>query len=135
MHKPSFWAAFEEASDELGLDSATKTQTRAREEPDQRAGHFSDPTKTITATREEDDQDADPSGFAAFPRATATETQTVTKIREQSDQDPARSGLAAVPRITMMNTQTVTEVKREELDQDESVRLLATFPRAGGVHV
>lgn len=134
MHKPSFWAAFEEASDESTLDSATKTQTRAREEPDQRAGHFSDPTKTITATREEDDQDADRRGFAAFPRATATETQTITKTREESDQDPVRSGLAAVPRITMMNTQTVTEVKREELDQDESVRRLATIPFADGMH-
>ena len=63
---PTFWAAFEEASDEQGLDAVTKTQTRAREEPDQRAGYLSGPTITKTATREEDDQDADTRRFGAF---------------------------------------------------------------------
>jgi hypothetical protein len=131
---PTFWAAFEEASDEHGLNAVTKTQTRAREEPDQRDGYLSGPTITKTATREEDDQDADTRGFGAFPRATATTTQTITRAREESDQDPVRSGLAALPRFTAMNTQTMTEVKREEPDQDESVRRLATIPRAGGMH-
>lgn len=103
MHKPSFWAAFEEASDELRFDSATKTQTLAREESDQRAVHISVSTKTKTAAREEDDQDASSHGCSALPRISGTETQTTTKTREETDQDPVRSGVAAVPRVGQMH--------------------------------
>ncbi|RNC81386.1 MAG: hypothetical protein ED559_06225 [Phycisphaera sp.] len=134
MHKPSFWTAFEESSEDVLFDATTKTQTRAREEPDQYAGCFSDPTKTLTATREEDDQDANQHGLGAFPRVAATETQTITKTREESDQDPVRFGLAALPRATAVNTQTMTEVRREECDQDAQVCQLAGIPRLDGAH-
>lgn len=134
MQKPSFWAAFEEKGDDHGFDSVAKTQTCAREQTDQHGANAPSRTITKTATREEDDQDVGPRGFAAFPRATQTETQTLTKTREESDQDPVRSGLASLPRITTMNTQTMTEVKREEPDQDALGHQFASIPRSDGVH-
>jgi len=134
MIRPSFWAAFEERPDAIVSDMSAKTQTRAREEPDQRAAHSSDPTRTLTATREEDDQDPGLHGLASIPRAAGSQTQTNTKTREEQDQDPVRSGLAAVQRVTSMSTKTVTEVGREEPDQNESAHRLAAIPRAGEIH-
>lgn len=133
MNHPTFWAAFEEASDELIADCAMKTETRAREEPDQRDTSLCGPTKTAKSTREQDDQDAGPRGLSTFPKALASQTQTITKTREESDQDPVRSGFATVPRITMTETQTLTEV-REGPDQDAPGRRLAAIPRASEVH-
>lgn len=122
-----FWAAFEELANEFHPCAVGKTQTRAREEADQRFTATVSPTLTKTATREEDDQDPGGSSFGAIPRATLTETQTITKTREEQDQDPGNSGLRALPVATLASTQTLTE-QREEPDQDDPVRRFAAIP-------
>jgi len=122
-----FWAAFEEPANELPACAVGKTQTRAREEADQRLAATVSPTLTKTATREEDDQDPGGSSFGAIPRATLTETQTITKTREEQDQDPGHSGLRALPVATLTTTKTLTE-QREEPEQDDPVRRFAAIP-------
>lgn len=125
MPLPSFWSAFEETSDERLIDNSTKTQTRAREGPDQQSAFAL--TKTVTAQKEQPDQHQCLGGMATVPRA--AQTQTMTKMREEQDQDPVRSGLETIPRQLM--AKTVTEVQREQPDQD--ARRLASIPRAAGV--
>lgn len=135
MHKPSFWAAFEEASDELSSESAMKTQTRAREEPDQRASGLGASTKTLTATREEPDQRFAQGICCTIPRSRATLTQTITETREERDQDTPRGSLAAIPQLSLLQTSTMTKVEREEPDQDESLHHLVAIPRWRDVDV
>lgn len=124
-----FWAAFEELASEFPPCGDGKTQTRAREEADQRFAATVSPTLTKTATREEDDQDPGGSSFGAIPRATLTETQTITKTREEQDQDPSNSGLRALLLSSLAGTRTLTE-QREEPDQDDAVRRFAAIPSA-----
>ncbi|MBY0111740.1 MAG: hypothetical protein K2Y21_02875 [Phycisphaerales bacterium] len=133
MKHPTFWAEFEEMAGKLPLDDADSIQGPAKSATDHQRTLSCGPTMTYTETREENDQDAVSRELSTFLRA-QSHTQTMTRTREEPDQDPVRSGLATVPRIAMMNTKTVTEVKREELDQDESVRRLAAFPRVGEEH-
>jgi hypothetical protein len=130
-----FWASFEECVGKAAVVEAAKTQTRVREEPDQRMGSMSDPTRTKTSTREGADQVVGLQGVRSIPQEISGQTQTITKTREEQDQDPIRTSLPLVPRATSMNTQTVTEVGREDLDRDESARCVKVIPSAGYAEV
>jgi len=104
MSMPSFWRHFEEAcptsqtTSDAGAAWAVKTQTRAREEPDQRDSSTSASTKTMTKTREEPDQDAANQQYNALPRKPGRGTKTITEAREKDDQDPSNRAHAAIPR-------------------------------------
>lgn len=88
--KSYFWSHFEEPAipDTTLVAALEKTQTRQREEQDQRLSVMHVGTRTSTATREEPDQDPRHPGYAALPRmSTAPGTKTLTKSREETDQD------------------------------------------------
>lgn len=74
------------------------TQTRQREEPDQRrtSGLFGG-TLTKTATREEDDQDVSCRQYRAIPLAAVSGTQTLTEQREEPDQDESTQAYSTLP--------------------------------------
>lgn len=85
-----FWSHFEEPSfvEIISQNVYGKTQTRQREEPDQRLAGLAAGTKTITNTREESDQDPHHIGYGAIPRSpTLTSLKTLTETREEPDQD------------------------------------------------
>ena len=91
MKKQSyFWSHFEEQTifDENQESTLFKTQTRQREEPDQRFSGMSSSTRTMTATREEPDQDSNQSGYSSIPRFSSLHClKTLTETREEPDQD------------------------------------------------
>jgi hypothetical protein len=85
-----FWSHFEEpaVSETTNQNIHGKTQTRQREEPDQRRTGITAGTNTMTATREEPDQDSHHLGYEAIPRsAYSTSMKTLTEAREEPDQD------------------------------------------------
>ena len=83
MEKFGFWKPFEESvvesNDDSGMNSPT--QTRTREEPDQRTLSG---TNTVTKTREESDQDVENAQYRAIP--TRMDCVTKTAVREENDQ-------------------------------------------------
>ena len=85
-----FWSRFEQPSTSKTTNENIygKTQTRQREEPDQRRTGIATGTNTMTATREEPDQDSHHLGYEAIPRsAFSTSMKTLTEAREEPDQD------------------------------------------------
>ncbi len=67
---PSFWSPFEERVYQADLPTGGPTQTRTREESDQRSSSLMPTmmTRTMTATREEPDQDESSPHDWAIPR-------------------------------------------------------------------
>ncbi len=100
-----FWGNFEEdvEPNETDLCNSLKTQTRQREEPDQRVIALSTATATQTAQREELDQGAENTLYRALPypinNTLGLGTQTVTEQREESDQDMAHSRYSVIPSV------------------------------------
>ncbi len=98
MDKKGFWCFFEEkcAGVPEALDFVGYTQTRTREEPDQRyLGMGGGLTKT--AQVEETDQDKENSSYLAIPPGQLLVTHTVTESREERDQDSEHRRFLAVP--------------------------------------
>ncbi len=120
MRTSGFWRHFEEATVEAGAlsSSVCGTQTRQREEEDQRNACISLETKTVTNTREEADQDVRNSWYRAVPTRFAR-GETFTKQQEETDQDESSQVYGAMPRQCPGRTKTLTE-QREEGDQDRS---------------
>lgn len=120
MKTSGFWGHFEEPTAEANSHSRAicGTQTRQREEPDQRNTFVIADTKTVTNTREEADQDIHNGHHCAIPIRVAS-GETFTKQREEPDQDESNQIHVAVPRQSLCRTQTMTE-GREEPDQDQS---------------
>lgn len=128
MKTLGFWRHFEEVALEESLESSLDygTQTRQREEPDQRNSFVLMGTKTLTETREEPDQDKSNEQFCAIPKQDACGTMTQTFTREESDQDEGNEQFCAIPpHVSGWETFTKT---REEPDQDESDRAYAVLP-------
>jgi len=103
----TFWSAFEEAPDESARGASEKTQTRAREESDQRARWLGGQAAvnfgtTLTSTREERDQSEASPGHGVIPLGTVAALRTMTETREEND--PIRPGFAALPRRTGADT-------------------------------
>ncbi len=90
-----FWSHFEEPA---GMEQPTqdmygKTQTRQREEPDQRLSGITAGTATMTKTREEPDQDCHQLAYGLVPRwAASALVKTQTEGREEPDQDLSCQG-------------------------------------------
>jgi hypothetical protein len=126
-----FWAAFEEPAICGDKPPAVKTQTRAREEVDQRVFHAPRRAKsnmaTKTSTREQSDQHQASLLLAAIPPVRAAKTMTATR----EEKDPVRHNLAALPQSVNGGTQTMTEA-REQSDQDKSIRGIHAIPRFTG---
>jgi hypothetical protein len=128
MKTSGFWSHFEESV--LEADSHCRricaTQTRQREESDQRSACVSGNIKTITNTREESDQDVQNESYSAIPTSSLL-TKTITKTREESDQDESDYAYRVVPVHFRCGPTKVTET-REETDQDESSHAYAAIP-------
>lgn len=124
MH-PSFWSAFEEPSICGSPSNAAQTQTRQREEPDQRADktahsaflHMA--TKTAQREHEQEHRFSQARFGAATSWSPGASSETMTATREEKD--PHRSYFAALPQPIAAGTRTLTET-REESDQDQSIR-------------
>ena len=104
MRMTGFWRHFEESVYDctgkqqistLNSHVAT-TQTRQREEPDQRrsSGML---TLTKTAQTEEGDQDESTRQYRAIPFVAVSGTQTLTAQREEPDQDEGTQAYSAFP--------------------------------------
>lgn len=128
MKTLGFWGHFEEIVLEESLESseAYGTQTRQREEPDQRNACVLAGSKTVTNTREESDQDYGNDQFYAIPKQNALGTMTQTFTREESDQDEGNEEYCAIP-SQVLGWKTMTKT-REEPEQDESSCRYATIP-------
>ena len=104
MRMTSFWKHFEEPIDSKKsvASSETKlepTQTRQREEPDQRNTlGLTGGTLTKTTQREEPDQDASTTQYRAIPCSALSGTRTFTSQREEPDQDSTTAIYSALPR-------------------------------------
>lgn len=139
MTNPSyFWAHFEEPSsaNQEKVDLGVGTQTRTREERDQRSSALNCGTETFSKTREERDQDPGHDGFSAVPRQSpllSTKTKTLTETREERDQDAHHGGFCVVPRQPNPTSgQTMTKTAtREEPDQDASGTKYGALPPGG----
>lgn len=99
MKESTFWSNFEEP---VGLLSAEcdrlLTQTRTREEPDQRNTAFTSGFGTRTATREAPDQAESNMPYSAFiESSSAMRTKTFTEAREEPDQDESARIHASIP--------------------------------------
>ena len=103
MRMTGFWRHFEESVyDRTEEQNSTikghvaTTQTRQREEPDQRrtSGLL---TLTKTAQREEGDQDESTRQYRAIPFVAVLGTQTLTAQREEPDQDESTQAYSAFP--------------------------------------
>lgn len=128
MKTSGFWEHFEEAALEADShrSSVCGTQTRQREEPDQRNACVSAGIKTVTNTREESDQDVRNEPYSAIPTRSLL-AKTFTEGREEPDQDKSGRVYGAVPRHFPCGPTTITE-KREEPDQDESSHGYGAIP-------
>ena len=128
MKTSDFWGHFEEIALEESLESseAYGTQTRQREEPDQRNACILAGSKTITNTREESDQDYGNNQFYAIPKQNTWGTMTQTFTIEESDQDEGNEQYCAIP-MQSPSWKTMTKT-REEPDQDKSSCRYATIP-------
>lgn len=93
-----FWSSFEEPADGEATDSNLKTETRAREESDQRSAGFADEL-TCTAVREEQDQRRAASLCVAGDSAGADPLETMTKSREEQDQRASHRGCRTFPQL------------------------------------
>lgn len=129
MKTSGFWAHFEEAAVEVDShsSSACGTQTRQREEDDQRNACVSRDTMTITNTREEIDQGVRNEQYCAVPTR-FLRGETFTKQREEVDQDESPHIYGAVPKQSPYGTKTTLTEQREEADQDTSSRGYAAIP-------
>ena len=128
MKTLGFWSHFEEIVLEESLESseAYGTQTRQREEPDQRNACLLAGSKTITETREESDQDYGNEEYCAIPKQDS-DWKTFTKTREEPDQDKSSRRYATIPTEFLLGTKTFTD-EREEADQDETNRVYGALP-------
>jgi len=100
MKMSGFWGNFEE---DAGLTDNNQTlqcqtQTRQREEPDQRNDELTLATQTRTFTREEPDQDVGGGQYLAISNIDVFETQTLTEQREEPEQDIAQAKYAIFSR-------------------------------------
>ena len=104
MRMTGFWRHFEE--DVYGviegpspkIDNALEpTQTRQREEPDQRRTFgLVASTLTKTSEREEAEQDVSTQQYCAIPFTAIAGTQTLTEQREEPDQDEGTAAYSAL---------------------------------------
>jgi hypothetical protein len=103
MTMTGFWRHFEEPAAPEGpiVSSETMlrpTQTRQREEPDQRKTlGLACGTTTNTAQREEKDQDVSAGQYRAIPSSGLSGTRTLTEQREEPDQDASTAIYSALP--------------------------------------
>lgn len=107
----AFWSEFEEAVSDPVIESSVKTETRAREERDQRIASSSHSTMTATGTREERDQDVGAHALATIPAFVGTRTLTMTETREERDQDASQPDFAALPRIDVVSRRTEVDTR------------------------
>jgi hypothetical protein len=129
MKPLSFWGHFEETALETSFNSSnvSSTQTRQREEPDQRNVYVSAGTLTETRTREEADQDVGNKHYCAIPTRISCGTETQTFAREEPEQDVGNKQYCAIPTHISCGTKTLTE-QREEHEQDESSNKHVAIP-------
>lgn len=97
MAMSSFWGYFEEnaVQEKSDINLGVQTQTRAREENDQRV--IAQTTSTFTATREEPDQDTNNNVYRAIPTTKIIFTKTLTEQREENDQDSGHFKYSTFP--------------------------------------
>ena len=128
MKSLDFWGHFEEVALE-GVSKSTQaygTQTRQREEPDQRNTCMSTGSKTVTNTREESDQDIGDKEYCAIPMHISCGTKTLTEQREEPEQDESCRKHVAIP-LQFPRWETFTRT-REEPDQEESSHKYVAIP-------
>ncbi len=97
MIESRFWSIFEEkvVPDKQDSTEGNKTLTKQQGQQDYRLMYNA--SKTITKAREEPEQNRENASYNALPLKTDLQTKTLTEAREENDQDESNRNFFSIP--------------------------------------